>query len=120
ACQLVGVYANGKLSPTAKELDSKSKGFISKAIKQSAFEGKPGHILPIFDLPVAKINHIILVGCGSEEKLGPAVFNKIVHAATSALAFSDASVAISYLAEINVTGKSLAWKIKYHTEVYAE
>ena len=120
ACLLVGLYAGGILTPTAKQLDTLSQGFLTKIIKQSAFEGKTGQLLPTYHLPHSNIDQIIIVGCGNEGSVNPAAYRKIIQAATKSLSFSKANQAVSYLAEVNVSGKSLAWKVKHHVEASAE
>jgi leucyl aminopeptidase len=117
SCLIVGVYADGSLTPTAKELDKLSKGFIAKIIKQGGMEGKTGQILPIFSVPNTNFEQIILIGCGKESSVTAGVFHKIINAAVRALNIGKATSAVSYLAEINVTGKTLPWKIKPHAEL---
>lgn len=118
--QVVGVYADGSLTPSAEKLDKASKGFISKLIKQGAFEGKTGQVLPIFSLPNTHFDQIILIGCGNENKLNASAYRKIVSAAVKALNNCKAVQAVSYLTEVEVPEKSLAWKVKHQAEVTGE
>src|SRR3990167_1373006 len=117
---IAGIYADGSLTPTAKVLDRASKGFISKLIKQGAITGKNGQFLPIYHLPNTKFEQIILIGCGSEKSLNAGNYRKIITVAIKALNGSKATQAVSYLTELNVPGKSLAWKVKHHAEVTGE
>ena len=117
---IVGIYADGTLPPAAKTLDIASKGFISKLIKQGAFEGKTGLTLPLFHLPNTSFEQILLIGCGSENSLNPAGYRKIITAAIKGLATGKLTQAVSFLTELNVADKSLAWKVKHHAEVIGE
>src|SRR5687768_16522726 len=101
ACLLVGLYSGGNLTPTAKLLDDMSQGYISKIIKQSAFEAKPGQTLPVFHLANTNIDQIIFVGCGDEANVTPASFRKIVQCATKSLTNSKANQSVSYLSVLN-------------------
>jgi leucyl aminopeptidase len=120
SCLIVGVYADGVLSPSAKELDKASKGYISKIIKQGALDGKPGQILPIYQLPNTSIEQVLLIGCGGSDGINAAAYRRLINAAIRALIQGKSTAAVSYLAEINVTGKSLPWKVKHHTEATGE
>ncbi len=120
ACLVVGVYEHGVLSPSAKELDKLSKGYLSQLIKKGAIDGNPGQSLPIYNLPNTQIDQILLVGCGSEAGISPGSYRKLISSALKALLHSKSTQAVSYLAEINVTEKTLPWKIKHHAEVVGE
>lgn len=120
SCLIVGIYADGSMTPAAKTLDKISKGFISKLIKQGAIEGKTAQALPVFHLPHGDFEQIILMGCGNESSLNAAAFRKITNAAIKALSNSKATHAVSYLNELNVSGKDEAWKVKHQAEVIGE
>ena len=120
ACLLMGVYADGKLSPAAKDLDKTSKGFISKLVKQGAIEGKLGQALPIFHVPNTKNEHIILIGCGSVNDITSARYKKILSNTMKAIKQSNTTQAVSYMAEVKVVGRTLPWNVKQHAEVAGE
>lgn len=120
SCLIAGIYTDGVMTPAAKALDKASKGFISKLIKQGALEGKTGQVLPVFNLPHTNIEQILLIGCGSEKSVSPAAYRKIMNAAVRAISTTKLTRAASYLTELNVTGKSAAWKVKHQAEVIGE
>lgn len=120
ACLIVGVYQDGTLTPTATTLDTASKGFISKLIKQGAIEGKIGQALPIYHLPNTNFDHILLVGCGNSKGITRGEFRKIIQTATRQYHTSKSTLAISYLIEVNVQEKDTNWKVKQHAEVTGE
>ena len=47
---VVGVHADGELTPTAKSLDAASKGAIKAAVKSGDMTGKRGALLPLLGL----------------------------------------------------------------------
>jgi leucyl aminopeptidase len=114
-CQIVGVFADGTLTPAAKIIDKASKGFISKLLKDGAFEAKTAAVLPVYHVPGTHFEQIILIGCGNENSLNPAAYRKIIAAAVKT-ASSKTAAAVSYLTELQVPGKSLPWKVKHHAE----
>lgn len=116
SCLIIGVFEDGELSETAKSLDKMSRGFITKLVKQGAFQGKVGQTLPLYQLADTKFEHILLIGCGKTKSLTPAAFRKIVISAIKAANFAKNSSAVCYLAELAVQGKSTAWNVKQIAE----
>ncbi|TAK74910.1 MAG: leucyl aminopeptidase [Gammaproteobacteria bacterium] len=116
---IVGIIEGGELTPTAKAIDQTSHGFLTKLIKQGAFEGKMGQILPLYHLEGTRYEHVLLVGCGKKGKLSPAGFRKLTVNAVKAL--SKVTHATTYLTEVEVMGeKSLAWKVKQIAEAVSD
>lgn len=113
---IIGLFEGGELTPTAKHIDKMSHGLISKILKQGAFEGKMGQLLPLFHLTGTQFEHVLLVGCGKAKKLSTPQFRKIVVGAIRTLAASKVTTATCYLTELEVGEKSLAWKVKQITE----
>lgn len=120
ACLIVGVYTDGNMTPTAKNIDKASKGFITKLIAQGAIDGKIGQILPVFNMPNTNYEQIILIGCGSDKNVTPATYRKVINAAIKALSNSKTTQVISYLTDVNINGKNLAWAVKHHAEMIGE
>lgn len=115
SCILIGIYEDGVLTPSAKQIDKAADGFISKLLKQGTFQPKTAATLPLFQL--GHFQNVLLVGCGKENKVNAASFRKIIAAATRALNNLKITQATSYLAEINVNEHDHAWKIKQIAEV---
>jgi leucyl aminopeptidase len=120
SCLIVGIYADGSLTPTAKVIDKSTNNYISTLVKQGIFEGKTGQVLPVYHVPHSKYEQIILIGCGQEKALNSAVYHKIILAAVKALGTGKLTQVVSYLTELNVQGKSLPWKVKHHAEMLGE
>lgn len=116
ACLIVGIYTEGGLTPTAKELDKASKGSVNKMIKQGVLSGKAGEVVPVSHLNNSKFEHILFIGCGDEKKLTARSYRNTVATAARALRKCKSKQAVSYLTEMNVKDKSEAWKIKHHVE----
>lgn len=112
---VIGIHEESGLTGTAKALDKATGGFISKLIKQGAFQGKMGQVLPLYH--ANSFESIFLVGCGKNKDLSPTGFRKMVTAAVKTLSLSKIVSATSYLSELEVSGHSLAWKIKQMAEI---
>ena len=119
-CIILGVYESGKLTPTAKIIDQASQGYITKIVKQDAFQAKLGQTLPIFRLANTPYDFVLLVGCGKEGSLTPPQFRKAVMTAIKAASASKAKQATVYFTELDVKNQPLPWKVKQITEAAYE
>lgn len=119
-CIIVGVFENNQMTPSAKIIDKATNGYLTTLLKQGAFKGKSGQILPLYHLAGTKFDHILLVGCGKQEALSPMAFRKLLLTTMKALAASYATDATCYLTDLDVTKQSLAWKVKQIAEIAFE
>lgn len=116
ACLIVGIYEDGTLTKSANDIDKISKNSIKKIIKQGTFGGKVGQTLPLFMLAHSDFEQILLVGCGKSAGITPMQFRKVALSAVKALQANKIKQAVSYLMDIDVNDRSLAWKVKQLTE----
>ncbi len=120
SCLILGIYENGELTQTAKEIDKISHTYITKLIKQGAFDGKLGSSLPLYHLAHTPFEVILLVGLGKADKLTAANFRKAVIASVKAANAAKHPSAICYLTEANVKDQSLSWKVKQIVEASSD
>ncbi len=91
----VGVYADRKLTPSAKALDKATRGALGRAMAASRFKGKKGQTLQMLAPAGSKLDVIVLLGLGEEKKVDALVMQEAGGAAYAALANSGAaSVAV--------------------------
>jgi len=117
ACVVVGVSAPRRLSPAAERLDKASRGQLRELLKQGDIDTECGKTTLIHN-PKGHIEtaRILLVGCGKDKKLSPKAFAEISSAAAKALQSSGATEALSYLTELVVKDRDLAWKAQRTVE----
>ena len=117
ACVVVGVSAPRRLSAAAERLDKASRGQLRELLKHGDIDSGCGKTTLIHN-PGGHIEaaRILLVGCGKDKKLSPKAFTEITSAAAKALQSSGASDAISYLTELAVKDRDLAWKAQRTVE----
>lgn len=65
----VGIAEGGQLSPTAREIDKKSKGLLTRAIKASKFTGKRHQFLTLFAPEGFDFGRIVLMGTGKASEM---------------------------------------------------
>src|SRR5690606_32853964 len=116
-CLVVGVYAGNKLSAAAQELDEASNGGIRQVLRRGDHAGKPGQTLLLHHLANTPSERVLLVGCGKERELNEARYREITAAAVAALKQTGAAEATSYLTELEIKGRDIAWKLSQAVEV---
>ena len=117
ACVVVGVSSPRRLSPAAERLDKASRGQLRELLKHNDIDASCGTTTLIHN-PHGRIeaSRILVVGCGKEKKLSPKAFTEISSAAAKALQSSGATDALSFLTELNVEERDLAWKVQRTVE----
>jgi len=113
---MLGVYEDGLLTPTAKEIDKQGHGFIRKLFHQGIIQGTTGETLPLFHVANTGFEHILLIGCGKHSSLSPTGFRKIMVGAAKALSTTKTQAATCYLTEVDVPNQPLSWKVRQIVE----
>jgi len=80
-CLVVGVAADGQLTPSAAALDSVSQGYISDIVSSGDIQGKTAQTLLLQKVPGVTARRVLLVGLGSEDDRNDRNYRKIVKAA---------------------------------------
>jgi leucyl aminopeptidase len=122
-CLIIGINEGGELTPTAKIIDKACHGYISKLIKQGAFQGKINQTLPLYHLDLlagSPFEQVLLVGSGQAGSLKAPGFRKLIISAIKALNTTNATAATCYLSELTVGDQSLPWKVKQMAEAAFE
>ena len=96
-CAVVGVYANGRLSQAAREIDAVAGNLISGLVKRGDFTGKAGATLLLHGPSGIPAKRLLLTGLGEQGKLDLKGWRKAHSAAVSALLNTAAKNAFSFL-----------------------
>jgi len=117
ACVVVGISAPRRLSPAAERLNKASRGQLAELLKSADIDTGCGKTTLIHS-PQGRVQaaRILVVGCGKGNKLTPQDFGKIVAAAAKALQSGGATEALSFLTELDVEDRDLAWKTQRTVE----
>ncbi len=117
---VVGAFADGSLLPSAQALDSSSKGKLSALIKRGDLDAKVGSSIMLFDVKGAQAQRVLLVNLGARDKFNDIAFANVLNAVATTLASgSSVNVAVT-LAEIDVAGRSLAWRLQQASRILAD
>lgn len=74
--------------------------------------GKAGQHALLFALGGVKAARVLVVGLGDRHKFDAAAFSRAAHTAGRALKSSPVAAAASWLTELDVPGRDLAWKLR--------
>ena len=110
-CTIVGIYENGQLTTSAREIDKASKGYLKKIIKRGDIKGKSAQTLVLHDVPNVNATRVMLVGLGSAETIDATIYTVIARAVITQLKAVNAKNSLCCLPEIGIPGKDLGWKI---------
>jgi len=111
-CIVVGVYEDGKLSPSAMELDTASGHALHEALSRGDVEGELGTALLLISNAEAAFERVLLVGLGPEGEFVESSYHTALRAATRTLRTTGAADATLCLNELPVNGRDGAWKIE--------
>jgi len=119
-CVAVPVFASGKLSPAAQELDRAAKGQLSRILKQCDFDPKPGSTLMLYGVTGVAAVRVLLVGFGKQQEVGAKEYRDGVRGAVRALADAGVGEAALYAIEVSVTERDAGWATMHAATVALE
>jgi len=112
ACVVVGVYANGKLSPAALALDRAANHHLSDVIAHGDLDGKLASTLLLHAVPGIAAHRVLLVGLGKASEFSAQHFIDVVRASLTAIHKTASKEAALFLTDLTVKERDLTWKIK--------
>lgn len=84
-CLIAGIGADNQLTPSAKELDKASDGYITSILNEGDIQGKPGETLLLHRPAGISARRVLLVGLGEEKDRHDRNHRKVVKAAMDVL-----------------------------------
>jgi len=112
ACVLVGVYEHGMLTSAAARVDSATDGLIKRQVESGDISGKAGSTTLLFAPTGITAKRVLVVGLGSQKSFDAARFQKVSIEAARAMGKLPLTDAVSYLTEVEVPGRSNAWRVR--------
>ncbi|HEX2549874.1 MAG TPA: leucyl aminopeptidase [Gammaproteobacteria bacterium] len=116
-CVIIGIFENAELTPSAREVNKLSQGFLQKLLKNGEFQGKIGQTLLLYAVPNLGTKRILLVGCGKNTPLNARDYRKLMNVSISALTNAVVATVVNCLTELEVEKYAFPWKIKQAAEV---
>src|SRR5262249_4265708 len=96
----------------AARVDEKSGGALKRLIETGDLGGKLGSSSLLFALPNIAAPRVLVVGLGEQKKFDAARFQRASGEAARVLKGLPLENAASWLPELDVPGKDLAWKLR--------
>jgi len=119
-CVVVGVYEPRKLSAAAAAIDQASGGYIASILKRGDMKGKPGNTLMLYSVPGTASSRVLLVGLGKERDLQEKEYRQVLRAAAKALVNNTVGNVTSFLADVPVGKRNIAWRVAQLVEVTSD
>ncbi len=109
---VVGAFADGTLPPSSQAIDDASNGRLSAVMKLGDLAEKPGTTLLLHEVPGVSAGRVLLVSLGRTDKFGDRAFRAALSGAAGVLAGGAARDAAVALADVDVPGRSAAWRLQ--------
>jgi leucyl aminopeptidase len=116
-CVIVGVFESCKLSVAAAMIDKASNGYLAAIVRRGDMGGKLSSSLLLHNVPCTLCERVLLVGLGREREFREREYRQAVRASVNALSKSGATDVASFLAELPVKKRDIAWKVAHLAEV---
>ncbi len=110
-CVVVGLFADGSLSPAAEAIDTASGGRLKALAGRGDLSGKTGKTQLLHDLPGVAAARVLVVGLGEKAKFAVPQYLKAVADAARTLKTGNVKSALFTLSELDVQGRDAAWNI---------
>ncbi|HTA65404.1 MAG TPA: leucyl aminopeptidase [Xanthomonadaceae bacterium] len=111
-CIVLGIFADGTLSPSGEAVDRAGNGCLRALIERGDVSGKSGRTTLLHDLPGIKAPRALLVGLGETGKFGVAPCLRAIADAVRALKSGASKSALCTLTEIDVPGRDANWRVR--------
>ena len=111
-CLVVGLFADGQLSPSGVAVDRASGGKLAALVSRGDLSGKTGRTALLPDVPGVKAPRVLVVGLGDAGKFAVPQYLKAVADAVRALKTGPARHALLTLTELAVPGRDAGWNLR--------
>lgn len=108
---IVGVYEERMLTSAAAELDTASNGLLKRLMESGDITGRLGATALLHQLSGLSAPRVLVVGLGEQRKFDAARFLRATREAHKALKGLPVEAVASYLTEVEVPKKDIAWKL---------
>src|SRR5262245_1278918 len=116
----VGAFVDGPLPPATRAIDEASKGRLSAILTRGDLEAKAGATLLLPDLPGTSAERTLVVSLGKREEFGDKAFRDALASAARVLAAGPANDAVVTAADVDVPGRSHAWRLEQASRLLAD
>jgi leucyl aminopeptidase len=116
-CVVAGIFENRRPSPAAQQIDEVSQGALTAILRRGDLEGRPGQALLLHNVANVPSERVLLIGCGKEKEFHEARYREVCARAVDAVKHTGTTELASFLTELEVRGRDIAWKVRHAVEV---
>jgi leucyl aminopeptidase len=117
---VVGVFSDLPLVGTARALDQSTKGTLRRIVERGELRGGVGATLLLHHLPGAAAARVLVVNLGRSLEFSEHSFRQALSGTASALSECLGDEAVVTLAEFEVPGRPLDWRVRQAARILAE
>jgi leucyl aminopeptidase len=117
---VVGAFTDATLPPASQRIDAACKGVLSAVLALGDLEEKPGATMLLHNVPGIAGERVLLVSFGRRSQFGDKAFRDALRGAARALAGVAAKTAAVALADVDLPGRSLAWRLQHASLLLAD
>ncbi|GLU35450.1 leucyl aminopeptidase [Trinickia caryophylli] len=111
-CIVLGVFEAQTLSGAALEIDTATKGLITRIVKAGDMEGKSGTTLFLPEVSGIGASRVLLVGLGKQDAFGQKAYGEAARAAWRAILSTRIAQVTFTLAQLPVKERSADWAVR--------
>ena len=111
-CIVLGIFEAQTLSGAALDIDTATKGLVSRVIKAGDMDGKRGKTLFLHEVSGIGASRVLLVGLGKQDAFNQKAYNDAVTAAWRALLATKVVQVTFTLAQLPVDERSSDWGVR--------
>ena len=116
----VGAFADGPLPLPTQSVDRAAKGQLSAVMALGDLGEKAGSSLLLYGLPEIAAQRVLLVSLGPRDRFGDDAFRNAIGGASRVLCECSAEDAAVTLADADLPGRTLEWRLQHATRVLAD
>jgi len=117
---ILGAFSDGILPVPAKAVDHASHGKISDLIARGDLEEKAGASMLLQALPGVAADRTLLVSLGKLAEFGDRAYRNALTSSAKMLAETSASDAAVTLVDVEVPGRSPAWRVQEASRLFVD
>jgi leucyl aminopeptidase len=117
---VVGAFGDGSLPPASQRVDRAASGGLSAVLKMGDLDRSAGSTLLLPNLTGIAAERVLLVSLGSAGQYGDRWFRDALQGAARALAGGAARDAAVTLADVDLPGRPLCWRLQLASRLLAD
>ncbi len=114
---VVGIYSDNNFTLSAKAVDNKTQGTISKIVQYGDLKDEPGSCVIINSVPGVKAKRVIVLRFGPRKKFDAMQFNKAFKGLAQQLAALNPETATIFIDDLDADERGQSWVARRLVEI---